>query len=217
MNNEGYPKLYAPDPATAATANDIVSLQSEINNIKVLLLSDFGAIVLFCPYNVSNQTALTSPDIRFFRPFYDVGYDQNFVVDNAIGTRFVLFTSDSIFNPGPCGLQWMTNPLPIPYVSFEVRVAASFIPSLDGFTIRLEVEPFAADGTSQGSQYFGQRSYRVGTESVDWSVHTIVHVPMPRVTRVTFVVMASSRERGSIVYGVGDDWGQNQIIVKRLK
>ena len=48
-------------------------------------------------------------------------------------------------------------------------------------------------------------------------VHTIVHVPMPRVTRVTFVVMAVSRERGSIVYGVGDDWGQNQIIVKRLK
>ena len=47
MNNEGYPKLYAPDPATAATANDIVSVQSAINNIKVLLLSDFGAIVLF--------------------------------------------------------------------------------------------------------------------------------------------------------------------------
>ena len=64
MNNEGYPKLYAPDPATAATANDIVSVQSAINNIKVLLLIDFGSIVLFrpydfCPYDMTSQTSLT--------------------------------------------------------------------------------------------------------------------------------------------------------------
>ena len=220
MNNEGYPRLYAPDPATMVAPSDIVSLQSEINNIDVLLLSDYGSIVLICPAGMSAQRAFTSPSTYLYEPFYDLGYGTNrelFTVDHSIGSRFVLYTKPSIYNPGPCGLQWETNPLPIPYATFEVSVSASFLQSIDGLmTVRLAVESYEADGTSRESQFFGQRTYPKGARD-DWSVHTIVNVQMPRVTRVTFILMSVCDAVGSIYYGVGDSWGENQIIVKRLR
>ena len=209
--------MYAPDPATTVAANDIVSLQSSINSIKVLLMSDYGSIVLLCPTNTVSQTAFTSPNTYSYEPFYDLGYATTFIVDHSIGSRFVLYTKPSIYNPGPCGLQWETNPLPIPYATFEVSVSASFIQSIDGLiTVRLAVESYEPDGTSRESQFFGQRTYPRGPRD-DWSVHTIVNVQMPRVTRVTFILMSVCDAVGSIIYGVGDNWGENQIIVKRLR
>ena len=205
---------------TASISANLATLDSTVAGLQASSIADFGCLQILCPLNTDNATARTRV-INFYSPFYGTGYadypNNQFVVNNTLGGNF------SIANPlTPTGLIY-TVPVSVrDTASFEIDISISFIPTV---LMNVSLAVYVAGPQFDiFSKFYNERTFAITPGVVKtWSFKSIITLPLQvggtRAVGISFFAQSYTGNEApglEVIYGVGDNFGLNQITVRRL-
>jgi hypothetical protein len=226
------------DPQTAINTADIAILKTEVNVLDTRvdtlqstvaglgsLASDFGLIQILCPKSADTATSRTR--VKFnVADFYEKGMS-----DDA-SSRYTIrqLVSGGLQFAGsptrPKGFQWLVPAnYSLPAAVFEVDVSVSWIPSVVmDVSFMVEAYKLLSNDPPVSSQAIGLRTYGPSTSVATFDLRTIVSVPLTngQGQRAGVIVLfpasvTSDTSEPEVVYGVGQGWGKNHMIIRRLQ